>query len=361
MHSYTSNSDPLEVAYDRPLPATSWRAAYIVALIVFLAGIGLWEKHWRDFGSIPSYRNSEGLWAMRRRRVEKEHDATVFIGSSRMMSNMQLHVWQRLDGKKPIQLALEGTTPIPVLEDLANDERFKGRLFVGVAPGLFYSGYSFRKEVLDYYPNETPAQRWGQWLSMKMLEPYLAYYEPDFALFSILKRMKLQNRPGVKAERDVRKLFVGDADRNNRLWRKLEEDKEYQDLAKSIWREGFRPMDEKAKAEAKKNGEKQIERAAAAVAKLRQRGVEVTFILHPVDGGYIEEDLNKFPRAEYWDVLLQKSGARGIHFQDHPELQGLNLPEWSHLHSADADRYTEAIYRIIQRQNGAAKPSAAQP
>ena len=50
-----------------------------------------------------------------------------------------------------------------------------------------------------------------------------------------------------------------------------------------------------------------------------------------------------------WDVLLRRTGAPGIHFEDYPELQGMELPEWSHLTHADAERYTAALYKIIAR------------
>ena len=56
------------------------------------------------------------------------------------------------------------------------------------------------------------------------------------------------------------------------------------------------------------------------------------------------------PCAENWDVLIEKSGTLGIHWQDHEELQGYWLPEWSHLSGSEADRYTKALYHVIERE-----------
>src|SRR3546814_9231430 len=39
-----------------------------------------------------------------------EGDGWVFTGSSRVLFDLQLDAWQRLDGRRPIQLALEGTS-----------------------------------------------------------------------------------------------------------------------------------------------------------------------------------------------------------------------------------------------------------
>ena len=44
------------------------------------------------------------------------------------------------------------------------------------------------------------------------------------------------------------------------------------------------------------------------------------------------------------------AGAEGgIHFEDYPELQGYELPEWSHLAAGEKTRFTEALCGIIAR------------
>jgi hypothetical protein len=344
---------------DRPVPAVAIGTAAITAVVVFVMALGAWEMYWRDFGSTPSYRNSEGLWAIQRRRIDHgEGNATVLIGSSRTLSNIRLDVWERVAGVRPIQLAMEGTSPLRPLEGLADDEDFTGRLIVGISPGLFFSGFEYRGAVFDYYEKETPAQRAGQRLSMAMVEPFFAFYDPDFALFSILKRQPWPVREGVPAPLDVRKLFVSEADRNMRMWRKMEEDVAFQDLAKRIWAQEFVPPTEAQLQEGPKILEEQIRRAVTAVEKLKARGVEVAFVLHPVDGEFADFELGMLPREISWDPLLARTGVPGVHFQDYPELQGLRLPEWSHLAAADAEVYTERLYRILEtKRAAAARPS----
>lgn len=349
MPSSTSNSDyPVNdpAPPERPVPTLRWGVAGLVTIVLFLAALGAWEAYWRDWGSVPSYRNSEGLWAIQRRRVQP--DSTVLVGSSRTLSNINLNVWEKLDGKRPIQLALEGTTPVTPLEWLADDASFKGRVLVGVTPLLFFSGFQYRQDVLDYYPKETPSQRFGQWLSMTLLEPHLAFYEPDFALFTVLKRQGWPQRAGVRKDSDVRRLFVSDADRNMRLWHKMENDVAYQNQQKAIWREFWDPPDPKMMAAGPMLRAKQLERASAAIKKLRERGAQVVFVLHPVDGEFAHVEFMVNPRADTWDVLLNRSGVPGIHFQDYPELQGYRLPEWSHMTGKEAERYTEALYPLVK-------------
>ena len=340
--------------YDPPvraLPARPLALAWTVAIVVLALALLGWELYWRDFGAIPGYRNSDAAWAKQRRRIDQgEGDATVIIGSSRVLFDIQLPVWERLAGERPIQLALEGTSPVFALEDLAADPDFTGRLLVGVTPVLFFSDFSRRVGVLPYYRGQTPSQRAGQWLSTRLLEPWLAYYDPDFALFTVLKRQPWPQRRNVPPDVEVRKLSVAGIDRNTRMWSKVENDPAYRALTRGIWTRllSSRPPPPPAAAIALRD--KQIARAATAVARLRARGVQVLFVRPPSAGAWAQVEHRAFPRAETWDVLLLRTGAPGIHFEDHPALQGYELPEWSHLSASEADRFTAALVPIIQRK-----------
>jgi hypothetical protein len=362
MRSSISSSERL-TASDRPgvaqpvptreVPPQPWGAIFFAALTLTVLMLAGWEWYWRDYGATPAYRNSDGLWAMQRRRIDAgEGDATVLLGASRILFDVQLPVWERLAGRRPIQLALEGTSPLFALEDLAGDPDFTGTLVVGVAPDVYFSGFEYRKTVYRHYLEETPSQRAGQWLSMHLLEPFVAFYDPDYSLLTVLRRQHWPSREGVPMRTAVRRISVTEADRNTHLWSKVEDDPEYRELARSIWAQDFDdppPTPEQA-AENTRVLEDLLARSAAAVAKLRARGVRVVFVRPPSDGEYLAYEERVFPRAGTWDVLLDRTGAPGIHFQDYPELQGMYLPEWSHLCFADAQRFTEALYRIIEQK-----------
>jgi hypothetical protein len=332
----------------RPLPKRALGGAAVLALLLSVLGLAAWEGYWRDYGAEPSYRNSDGLWAMQRRRIDQgEGDALVVIGSSRILFDLRLDVWERLSGERPIQLALEGTSPLVFLEDLAADEDFTGRLLVGVTPPPFVRPDGVRNSALDHYRRETPSQRIGQWLSMHLLEPWLAFYDPDFALFTVLRRQDWPPRAGARDYTDVRKLSLSGPDRDTWMWDKLVEDPEYAGLAKRIWRQlwqGPPPpgMDPAKVAEAA------IARTAAAIERLRTRGVEVILVAPPSNGEFREFEDRVFPRSLLWDPLVARAGVPGIHYQDHPDMQDLELPEWSHLSAADSVRYTEALHRAVE-------------
>jgi len=340
----------------RPVPEQPWGRIFLGALVLFALLLAGWEAYWRAYGVRPSITNTYGLWAIQRRRIDAgEGNATVLLGASRVFFDIQLPVWERLAGRRPIQLAIEGTSPLPFLDDLADDPNFTGQVLVGVAPELFFSGYQYRAGVLAYVHKESPSQRVGQWLSMHLIEPYFAFDDPDFALKTVLARQPWPARPGKHWSTRVRKLADTESDRNTHLWSKVGDDLEYREIARNIWREDFTPSeDDPTPEEAAKTLHEQIERSAKAVARLRARGVKVLFVRMPSTGEYLAYETRVFPRAATWDVLLASTGAPGIHFEDYPQLrpdvQGYYLPEWSHMVKADGERVTAALYGIIERE-----------
>ena len=338
---------------ERDIPDRPWSRIMLLALLVFLTAMAAWEWHWREFGAAPSYRNSDSEWAAQRRRIDTgEGDATVLTGASRVLFDVQLPVWESLTAERPIQLAMEVTSPITIVEDLAVDPDFKGRLLVGVAPDVFFSGFAYRGSVLPYYKKEGPSQRSGSIISKVALEPYFAFYDPDFALNTVVRRMDWPLRPGMKKSTRVRKLMVQQSDRNSRMWHKVADDPAYRALARSIWAEDFSAMPPFMDTVEKRQKiyDEQISKASAAVAKLRARGVPVVFVRLPSDGAYYDFEQKYFPRDKTWDLLLSKTGAPGIHFEDHPQLQGYELPEWSHLSAPEADRLTAALVPLVEAE-----------
>ncbi len=339
----------------RPVPEQPWGRILAGALLLAAVLLGCWELYWRDYGAHPAIANNDALWAIQRRRLDAgEGDATVLLGASRLYFDMQLPVWERLDGRRPIQLSFEGTSPLTALQDLADDPKFTGRVLVGVAPDLFFSGFGLHNGAPRYARKESPSQHVGQWLSMHFIEPYFAFDDPDFALQTVLARQPWPERPGKRWLTRVRKLAETESDRNTHLWSKVGDDPQYRELARNIWRQDFEPSpDDPSPKEAMKSEQEQIERAAKMVAKLEARGVKVLFVRMPSAGEYLAYENREFPRERTWNALLAATGAPGIYFEDYPELrpdvQGYYLPEWSHMVRADGERFTAALYRIIER------------
>ena len=339
----------------RDVPALPWVGVMTGALLLAVLLLAGWEVAWRAQGAVPGYRDDAALWTLQRDRIDAgENDATVLVGSSRNFFDVQLPVWERLGGVRPIQLSLVGTSPAFALEDLAEDPAFHGTLLVDVAPDLFFTGFENKSGFAEYRRRQSPSDRVGKWLSLRLVEPWLASYHEDYALFAVLRRLPWPAREGVRSMSPVRRLeVVATADRAAYMWPRVENDPAYRAMARAIWAERFAPRPPMPGAPTPEQvAAKQIDRVVQAVDKLRARGVQVLFVRHPTAGGYLDFERHAFPRHSTWDVLLARTGAPGIHFEDHPELaEGLEFPEWSHMSRESAERYTERLYRLLEREH----------
>jgi len=340
---------PIRIVPDRP-----WRTIAFVALLLTITAVAGWEIHWRSFGAKPGARNSDGLWASQRRRIDNgEGDATVIVGSSRAFYDLQLDIWQRRTGRRPIQLALEGTSPLPFVEDLEKDPNFSGVLIVDTTPDVLFGAHLKRANVLNYFHTEMPSQRLSQTLSVRWVEPFLAFYDPDFSLSSVLERWPWPERAGNEWPSGVRKLNEIAADRDSHLWSKVVDDAEYRRETQAAWLQAIEHGKNRPTTAIQQTIGEQIDRMSAAVNRLRARGVAVLFVRPPSSGPYLEFEERTYPRAETWDALLSRTGMPGINFMDYPSLGSFDLPEWSHLPQRDAETFTALLIDIVQREHPA--------
>ena len=349
MPSSISSSDAYSYE-DRPIPEIGWKKALLLALALMIFGTLGWEYNARViWGYGPeSYIDSQGLWAVERRRVDKGEAIVAVIGSSRIFFDLNLDAYEEVTGVRPIQLSMVGSSPQPFLKDLANDEDFKGLLIIGVTPNIFFRDTpGLYGDTPQYYKEESPSQRIGQRISM-LLEPHLSFYDNDnWPLFTLIERSGLKNREGIGDPGfPVWKLSTNAKDRNPEMFWKVEDVDYYQHHAQMTWR-AFMQATDAAGGPPPLDFEGYIAGLNEDIAKIRARGGEVVFVRPPSAGDYRPREARLQPREEYWDRLLRDTNSIGVHFEDHPELQGLRIPEWSHLHSEDAPKFTRALIPIL--------------
>src|SRR3989337_1036632 len=140
--------------------------AGILAVGLVTATIVSGEMYLRHQGRGLSFDDGGSLWSDKRKQVYEPIDkATVFIGSSRIKYDLDIPTWQKITSDHAIQLANVGSSPRLVLEDLAGDPDFKGKLVIDVTEFLFFvqAPYADKTpaENLAYYKKETPAQKFS--------------------------------------------------------------------------------------------------------------------------------------------------------------------------------------------------------
>lgn len=358
MPSSTSNSDSQSKKdqyfhENRPIPNIPWLKTCISAFLIMFAGVIAWEYNARVIWGYPAgyYIDNPGLWSIQRNRIDKSDENTIaVIGSSRILFDLDLDTFEDATDKRPIQLALVGTNPRPLLKDLATDDDFKGLLLIGITPDSFFrdGGGIFRNNP-EYYKKESPTQWLSQRISM-LIEPQLAFYDnSNMALFTMIKRIDYKNSvANFDPISKIWELSFSKKDRNTKMFWKVEDLPYYQKNAQMAWQTLF-DLEDKFGAPPF-DLDKYLKGVKEDVQSIRARGGDVVFIRTPSSDAYRERELKNQPRAKYWNRLLKDTNSIGIHFEDHKELQGFRIPEWSHLHSEDAPKFTAALIPIINEK-----------
>lgn len=341
---------------ERPTPARPWRALAVAAAFATALLTAGYEIYWRGKMLAPGdIENSAGLWAQERRKATG--DATVLIGSSRTFFDIDLDVWKDATGVRPVQLALEGTSPRIFLKDLADDEDFHGLVIVGVTSMLFFTDEGgLRAEVLKYAREQSLSQRVDHWLSMQ-LERVFAFLSEQSRPKRQMQIAPLPLREGMPPLFSPRKLSVSTMDRNTEMWVRVVEDERYRKEATDQWALAFKlfspppgPNGEPPPPFPDEAINAVIASVKANVDKIRARGGDVAFMQLPYDGGFVPIEEMGFPRARFWDRLLAGTDSAGVTFLDYPELQGYFIPEWSHLEAREAERYTRTFAPIFYKR-----------
>ena len=338
-----------------------WLRAGVLTLFIVVSFFAGWELWLRHKGYSVTYDDAGPLWADKRGQVYDGKDKeVVFIGSSRIKFDLDIPTWEKATGLGAVQLALQGTNPVPVLHHLAEDPSFNGKLVVDVTEILFFSQAPPNLERADkelaYYKKYTPAQK-ASFVIDHGLESQLVFLDQDFfSLTAMMNRLPVPKRPGVFPGLD----FPWEFDkcyysRQSGMDPRFLADTNLQNKVRGIW-----AMLAKMDRTPPPKGSK-LDSALLAVKtdvdKIKARGGEVLFVRTPSSGPFWQGEQMGFPREQYWDRILAVTGCQGVHFKDYDAIAHFECPEFSHLKPTDAVLFTTELVRIL-REKGFIQPAA---
>ncbi len=355
MHSSTSNSE-----FSRAIPDVPWRAVLTTTVLLTLTATVGWELAARSMGYGPSIDDNADLWAEQRSRVQP--DSLVLVGTSRMLFNADLDVMEQAFGRRPIQLALAGSSPFPILENLANDEHFRGTVILDIVPAMFLAPAGPPMEVsqkaLQRYRDWTPAQRWSHQIG-KVLDTRLAFLnQDDLTLAKLLERIELPDRAAFNAQPKLPPYFFAvDGDRRGRMVPEAAViGSPLQQRVANGWLPLFSPPPppsfipaDQFMAMMGQAIEARFGETAKLISAIRARGGRVVFVRMPVQGPLVEREEMLAPLAATWHRLVKENNVQAVNFADHPELSSFTLPEWSHLSAPDSVEFTKRLVPHLQR------------
>lgn len=341
-----------------------WAGILTCAVAVFLLFAGVMEARLRHIGVAPNVHDSQERWEAERARASRLGEkALILIGASRIQLGADLDVLRAETGLEPVQLAIDGSTPMPVLAGLASDPRIRGTIIVdyyshtvgnygGIAQTYqshFEKGASGKNQLSPYAKSEKYFTEWVQ-------ERLSIYSDGANPLNSLLYR--------VINDDGARSLITTRTDRS-RLgdYSKAKMPEYYHRRVARTLGIHLTTFDENTESTLKKlasltppqDNSKFIHEAQKVrqqVSAIQTRGGRVFFLEMPSSGMVREVEEKRFPVEKFWKPFTEISGTIGVRSLDHPLLKKFTCPDGSHLDYRDRREFTMAMIQAL----GLARP-----
>lgn len=339
-----------------------WLLLFLSALITVTLLLVVVEILLQTSGWKPSLSDSQRLWAYNRKKAsEHGSKAIVFIGASRIQLGIDLKVVTEMTHKIPLQLAIERTSFMPVLENLAEDQNFLGT--VVVSPVNMGIGKNYSKSSKSY--------TWVREYERQLVHSAAPFEKFDFLFCNFLNRNLASRmygaRPYTVISRNIFSSYNGgyiytssnrsrSADyRGAPDSRKFYESRLVKHLGGRIPRdvstyEQFMSWikEEIAQIRVEDNApfKENLFYLLEVINTIESRGGKVLFIRFPTDKLIWEIDKKRYPRSNFWN-LLTKAHPESFHFEDYPTLSTFDLPDGSHLDMRDKEAFTRELITII--------------
>jgi hypothetical protein len=322
-------------------PQASWMKIWALTMLIVICTLGAWEGGWRWAGFTPNFHDTKHLWAAQRRRLwSGSEEMVALIGASRLHRGINLDVLQQALGKEPIQLAIDGSAALAMLENLALDPLFRGHVIYSVTPpvtfNFTYNTMKNRQERwLEYYQGESFFDMLEYQLR-HAIQKSLAFRAPELSIANIVSSLRTETVFPVPSEVRLGSKRAARLDDT-----KFDHARKEQKIVTGFMRRRF-PYPKQSLvllAEAMKR----------FVRIIQQKGGNVIFVRFPSTGVMRAMEKTYYPRAKYWDYLASHVEAPFIHFEDYEELAHFTCSDGSHLNQHDAVGFTMALSSIVRR------------
>ncbi|MCA9246818.1 MAG: hypothetical protein KDA42_06870 [Planctomycetales bacterium] len=324
MRSSTSNSS------DR-IPGGPWRAIWITSLIIVALALASIEGAARSHGHVPSVVDDPALWSqVRQRLANAKSPAIALLGASRIQLAVSPdELEQQLPAYRVYQLAIEGSSPIATLRELADDPRFGGIVVCAMNPSFAASRrHEEQAGYVQYYHRRWSADVLANRMVRTQLQQRLVACNPSVNLTRLAGYlMKSGDFPPplhviTYANRSRRADFS--LYHANSLRPRLE-------------------LEAAADTTLKEISESALEQCLAdaqvvepMIRAIEQRGGAVVFVRLPSSQRMASE-------REFWRRLTAQTAAETIDFEQVPGMANLQCPDGSHIDQRDIRQFTWAL------------------
>lgn len=323
----------------------NWFGLFLTGLLLAFLLLSVWEISWRVAGFQPVIEDDLGIWAVKRLAVQKEKGSdVVLLGASRMQLDVDPRIVFAETGRKALMLAIDGSSPLPVLADLAENTDFDGLVLCSLLPQWLADAGEDRGRSAKWV-RKFHRQKWSSWIETRLslfLQSHFVFRYPGLLpneLWTNFLAGEMPDPPYAPMRMD--RYRPADYSRTDIERLRLARVRRQQEIV-----DAARPLKEK-------EFQYRIEQIEGMVGKIRQRGGKVVFLRLPSSGETFDLEEQTWPRNKYWDRFAAKISARTLHFADYPALASFNCPDGSHLGYRDAESFTRFLVKILALQKDA--------
>jgi hypothetical protein len=346
---------------DRRLPRLRWFTVLGGGLAIAAAFVGIMESRLAIRGFRPSVIDSPRSWIRQRERADTlgEH-ALILVGSSRVLLDLDLDTLRRETGFEPVQLAVDGSSFVPVLKGLAEDPRVRGTILVDLAENVLTvpakpdAAYDYqaafehgRSALPDFEGSEAHLADW--------LHGWLRSYADGARPLTALRLRILRKDPTPQylrmlPDREVLADYSQvpqPAFYYNRVIRNLGQavpmaGRTSQDIERDFAARiaALPPFDDRLFLDS-------LPALADMTQAIQTHGGKVIYVTFPTSGYIRLIDDTRFPRPLFWDRFTAAVAAPELNFEDVPELRATYCPDGSHLDMHSRAHFTAALVQAL--------------
>ena len=334
MRSSTSNSDA----------GANWRNVWLLVIISSVVIVAAWELTLRASGLKAEYSDNRSLWLSSRQQLAQSDTSVIaLLGASRIQRAVEVATLEQATGRPVVQLAVEGSSGLPVLENLAVDPRFRGTVVLSIAPAFSFNRKLSKLEDGDQakwvraFVDQSQSRRIEQELRL-MLQGLLVFRSTDA---TVPRAMNSLLQYGDLPEADFKTTY------RNRFVSIDPEKFEGQQDQQAI----VELYNENAEAYEEKGFEELLHYFSAVVDIHNQKGSHVIILRLPSEGKVLDFERQNFPKSRFWNVMKNRIDATFVHFDDYPQLNGFLSNDGSHIDSNKAVEFTEQLALVLSENS----------
>jgi hypothetical protein len=349
-------------SFDRPLLEMPWLHIFGIAFLFLIALVLFLEIRLAELGYVPTIVDSKERWSHERLRAsELGEKALILIGSSRIQVDTDLRALRRETSLEPVQLAIDGSSFLPVLADLASDPTIRGTIIVD-----YYDHFVASPDQPDAASQYVDYFRTHQFMRSELaIENFLAdalhtsfrsYADGATPLMSLALRV-FEKRPDTQYfvtlpdrsrladyhKTKMPEFYYGRVMRNLGLDLDPESSGIEQTLKYHIAQ--LRP-ESNHRLIVKTTA---IRHLATAIV---QRGGRAFFVAMPSTGMVRQIEDRKYPRKLFFDEFSRKVGVPTLRTSDVPILRDFACPDGSHLDYRDREVFTTKLVSTLDLGKG---------